>query len=454
MQKINFLWICVLLIFSVTDLRAQLEYRPQAIEIVAQIKEPQIPIYRVSVQDFGAKGDGEQDNALAFRKAISSIAKKGGGTLVVPAGEYYCDGPIHLTSNLRLELQRGSRLFFSSKSKSYLPAVETSWEGTFVYNYSPFIYAKGCSNIILSGEGIIDGEASDTWSTWRTRQKEAQDRTRKYNYTQTPIVERVFGEGDFLRPQLIQFFDCQRVLIEGIRMEDSPFWCLHLLRCEDVIVRGVSYDAFNANNDGIDPEYSRNVLIENVQFNNSDDNVAIKAGRDLEGRLAQRGSENIVVRNCSFKGLHALVIGSEMSAGVQNVYVENCTYGGYLKRGIYMKSNPDRGGYIKHIYVDKVDFGEVEDCIYITSYYHNQGEGNVTHFEDINFSNIRCKQAHNTGVVLQGFPNAKLTGVNLKQIRIFEAKNGLSMENTQNIEMSDVTIGNLAGTPSAAGMDF
>ncbi|MFV0365690.1 MAG: glycoside hydrolase family 28 protein [Mangrovibacterium sp.] len=420
-------------------------------EIVASIQTPEIPNYQISILNFGAKDDGKFNNVKAFQKAINHLKKKGGGMLIVPSGEYFCDGPIHLTSHMELRLEKGARLFFSGQSKSYLPAVETSWEGTFVYNYSPFIYAKGCTDIVLSGEGVVDGEAKDSWSTWRAKQANAQQRSRDFNHASTPVEERVFGEGDYLRPQLIQFFDCQRVRVEGIRLEDSPFWCLHLLRCEDVVVRAISFDAFNANNDGIDPEYSRNVLIENVKFNNGDDNVAIKAGRDHEGRAAAHGSENIVVRNCVFRGLHALVIGSEMSAGVQNVFVEDCTYAGYLKRGIYLKSNPDRGGFIKHIYVNNVDFGDTEDCIYITSYYHNQGEGNVTEFEDINFSNIRCERATNTAIVLQGFPYKKLSGVKLTNIHIKDAKNGLSMENTQGIDMSDVTIGNPAGAPSAVG---
>ncbi|MFV0290121.1 MAG: glycoside hydrolase family 28 protein [Mangrovibacterium sp.] len=422
-------------------------------EIVSKIAEPTIPNYQISITKFGGKGDGAHDNVSAFQKAFQHLSKHGGGSLFIPAGDYYCDGPIHLISHLELKFEKGARLFFSSNYEKFLPAVETSWEGTFIYNYSPFIYAKNCTNIKLSGEGVIDGEAKDTWATWRAKQATAQQRSRNYNHDQTNLSQRVFGSGDYLRPQLIQFFDCQNVLIEGIQLEDSPFWCLHLLRCEQVIVRGISFDAFNANNDGIDPEYSRNVLIEDVTFNNGDDNVAIKAGRDVEGRLAAHGTENIVVRNCSFKGLHALVVGSEMSAGVQHVYVENCTFGGYLKRGIYLKSNPDRGGFIKHIYVNNVEFGETEDCLFITSYYHNQGEGHVTVFEDIYFSNIKCKSATNAGIVLQGFKKHKLEGVALKNIYIENAHTGLSMENTENIRMSDVVIGKPIGAPSAVGVN-
>lgn len=136
---------------------------------------------------------------------------------------------------------------------------------------------------------------------------------------------------------------------------------MHLLKSENIICRGLRYDAKLVNNDGIDPECSRNILIEDIEFNNGDDNVAIKSGRDNDGWTHGSPSENIVIRNCRFKGLHAVVIGSEMSAGVRNVFVENCTYGGYCKRGIYIKTNPDRGGFVNNLYVKNCEFDEVED---------------------------------------------------------------------------------------------
>ena len=251
-----------------------------------------------------------------------------------------------------------------------------------------------------------------------------------------------------MRPQLIQFFDCKNVKIEGVKIENSPFWCVHLLRCENAIVREVSYDAQNKNNDGIDPEYSRNVLIEGVHFNNSDDNVAIKAGRDDEGRASEFRSENIIVRNCHFKGLHAIVVGSEMSAGVQNVFVHDCDFAGKLKRGIYLKSNPDRGGFIRNIFVKDVTFDEVEDCIYATSYYHNEGEGHATDISEVYFENIKCRVATSNGIVLQGFPEKKMTDIYFKNIQIDSVQNAVSMMDTENIVMSDVIIGKLATAPT------
>ena len=179
---------------------------------------------------------------------------------------------------------------------------------------------------------------------------------------------------------------------------------MHLLKSENIVCRGLRYDAKLVNNDGIDPECSRNVLIEDIEFNNGDDNVAIKSGRDNDGWTHGSPSENIVIRNCRFKGLHAVVIGSEMSAGVRNVFVENCTFGGYCKRGIYIKTNPDRGGFVTNLYVKNCEFDEVEDLFYATSMYAGEGLDNdkFTRVGDIFVDGLRCRKATAAGLVLQG----------------------------------------------------
>ncbi len=225
---------------------------------------------------------------------------------------------------------------------------------------------------------------------------------------------------------------------------------MHLLKSENITVRGIRFSAFNKNNDGIDPEYSRNVLIENVQFNNSDDNVAIKAGRDYEGRKTNTPSENIIIRNCSFKGLHAVVIGSEMSAGVRNIFVRDCDNGGYLKRGIYLKSNPDRGGYIKNIYIDNLKLDTVEDCFFITSNYQNQGKGFETEIRDIYVNNLQCKKAENAGIVIQGFETKKVRDIYLSNVNIEKAAVGLFMEHAENVVLDNVISGGRVGAPSTA----
>jgi polygalacturonase len=420
--------------------------------ILANIKVPAIPTYVINIKSLGAKGDSISDCKPAFDKAFAKAKKNGGAKILVPEGIYFINGPLHLESNICMELQKGARLKFSDNPESYLPVVLTSWEGTFVYNYSPFIYAYQKENISIIGEGTIDGNAMKTFSTWKKDQKKSLELSRDYNHNNTAIKERIFGKGHFLRPHLVQFFECKNILVEGVTVTNSPFWCIHLVKSENATFRAINFIAKLVNNDGIDPEYSKNILIENINFDNGDDNVAIKAGRDNEGRATAIPSENIIIRNCKFKGLHGVVIGSEMSAGVQNVFVENCGVGGYLKRGIYLKSNSDRGGFIKDIYVNNVDFGEVEDCFFITSNYHNEGSaGLITDIHNIFIENVTCKKASYGGIIIQGFPGKPIKDIYLKNIRIDDAKVPLSLINTEEVRMSNVSVGGIVTeAPSTA----
>ncbi|KIO54764.1 glycoside hydrolase family 28 protein [Flavobacterium hibernum] len=419
--------------------------------IVKRIQLPVIPSYQINVLKLGAKGDSITNNKVVFDKAMALCKKNNGGTIIVPRGIYKINGPIHFVSNVNLKIEKGAKIKFSDKPEDYLPMVLTSWEGTMLYNYSPLIYAYECSNIAITGEGTIDGEGGKTWRSFKAKEGKGKDLSREMNHNNVPLSERKLGDGYFLRPQMIQFFKCKNILVENVRIENSPFWCLHLLKSESITVRGISYKSLNYNNDGIDPEYAKDVLIENVTFDNGDDNVAIKAGRDHEGRANfATPSENIVIRNCNFKGLHGVVIGSEMSAGVQNVFVENCKTVGYLKRGIYLKTNADRGGFIKNVFVRNIELNEVEDCLYITANYHGEGNGYQSEISNIYFSNITCNKATESGIVIQGFPDKKIRNISLRNIEIKEAKNAISNENAENVLMTDVFIGKRASVPTSA----
>lgn len=420
-------------------------------EIIKRIQLPTIPSYKIEVTKLGAKGDSISNDKPAFDKAMSLCKKNNGGTIIVPKGIYTLNGPIHFVSNVKLYLEDGAKIRFGSNPKDY-PLVLTSWEGTMLYNYSPLIYGNNVENVAITGNGIIDGEAKNTWIKWKPLEEKDKLLSREMNHKNIPIKERIFGEGHYLRPQLIQFINSKNILIENVQIEDSPFWCIHLLKSKSITVRGLKYNAHNNNNDGVDPEYSSDILIENVLFDNADDNVAIKAGRDDEGRAnSNTPSENVVIRNCEFKGLHAIVIGSEMSAGVQNIYVENNKFRGELKRGIFIKTNSDRGGYIKDIYFNNLAFGKVEDCLYITANYHGEGGGLYpSKVSDISFSNISCVEATNTGIVIEGFPDKKVSNIKLENINIQTAKNGMTATNSENVTINEVTIGTKATTPTAA----
>ena len=419
--------------------------------IVRRIQMPQIPSYRILVTTLGAKGDSISDAKPAFDKAMLLCKKNNGGTIVVPKGVYTLNGPIHFVSNVNLLIEKDAKIRFSDNPKNYLPMVLTSWEGTMIYNYSPLLYAYNCTNIAISGDGTIDGEGSKVWNSFKAKEGADKKLTREMNHANVPMVERKFGDGHFLRPQLIQFFNCKNILVENIKIEDTPFWCLHLLKSQSITVRGLKYKAFNKNNDGIDPEYAKDVLIENITFDNADDNIAIKAGRDHEGRAnSETPSENIVIRNCNFKGLHGVVLGSEMSAGIKNIYIENNKTVGYLKRGIYFKTNADRGGFIKNIYVRNLQLDEVEDCIYITANYMGEGKDFPSEVAAIFFTNISCNKASESAIVIQGYEKKKVRNVFLDTIEVKSAKNGMSITNTEKVSINEVIIGEKATTPTTA----
>lgn len=444
------LFICTFFMACKSHEHRKLSRTEKRDEILKNIHPPKISANELLLTDFGAKGDSATDSKPAFDKVLKVCKEKDGCKIVVTAGIYLVNGPVHLVSNTCIELKKGAKLVFGTNEVDYLPAVPTSWEGTFVYNYSPLIYAYQAKNVAIIGEGTIDGNGKEGFSKWYDLQKPAQQLTRKMNHEGVPVKDRMFGKGHYLRPQLIQFFECKNILVEGVTIANSPFWTVHFLKSENITARKVKFDAFNKNNDGFDPEYSKNVLIEDIDFNNGDDNVAIKAGRDHEGRKTAVTSENIIIRNCRFKGLHGVVIGSEMSAGVQNVFVENCTYGGYCKRGIYLKSNADRGGFIRDIYINNVQFGDVEDGVFITSNYHGEGKGFVTDIRDVFIDGLSFKTVTNGGLVIQGYPTKKVTNIHFSNIKIDSCQTGVSFTDAENIVFGNVVIGKQAATPTAA----
>ena len=177
--------------------------------ILAQISGAQMPEKDLYIKSFGAKADGKTDCRSAFAKAIKKASHlKDGGKIIVPEGTYYIKGPIVLASNICIELQKGAVLKFAPEEK-YYPIVNTSWEGTFLYNYCPFIYGYGVHDVSIVGEGTIDGNAMTTFAKWRNKQKKAQQLSRQMNHEETPLEERKFGEGHWLRPQLIQLYNCK-----------------------------------------------------------------------------------------------------------------------------------------------------------------------------------------------------------------------------------------------------
>lgn len=450
MNHISRFFALMLCCISVMDITADTRHETLRDSILANITGDAATSRNVvDITRLGAKGNGTTDCCRAFAKAMKMADKKGGLHIMVPAGIYYMQGPLTLTDNITIELQDGATLRFSPDSR-YYPIVATGWEGTYLHNYSPMIYGRGLKNVTITGAGTIDGNAMTTFATWRPKQKEAQMRTRDMNHQGVPVEQRIFGDGDWLRPHLLQLYECSGVTLEGVKFINSPFWCVHLLKCDNVICRSLRYDAKLVNNDGIDPESSKNVLIEDIHFDNGDDNIAIKSGRDNDGWNLASPCENIVIRNCHFKGLHAVVIGSEMSGGIRNIIIEDCDYAGYCKRGIYVKTNPDRGGFIDGIYVRNCVFDEVEDLFYVTSRYAGEGLDN-THFTDIrniHVDGLGCNKVTAAALVLQGTKEKPISDVSFRGIKVNEAVTGINFSNTGIVSMENCRIGGKIDVPT------
>lgn len=347
--------------------------------LLAQIKAPEFAARDFPIADFGGKPGADATDAI--RRAIEACHAAGGGRVVIPAGEWLT-GAIRLLSNVNLHLNKGTTLKFSTDPARY-PLVFTRWEGVECMNYSPFVYAWEQENIAVTGEGTLDGQADwSTWWAWNNKesgkvalQKAARDRLVAMGEKGVPVGERVFGEGSFLRPNFIQPYRCKNILIEGITIVRSPMWEIHPVLSQNITVRGVQIHSHGPNNDGCDPESSRDILIERCVFNTGDDCIAIKSGRNNDGRRVNVPSENIVIRDCAMMDGHGgVVLGSEISGSVRNVFVENCKMDSpNLDRALRFKSNAQRGGVLENVFMRNIQIGRLSEAVLTIDLLYEEG---------------------------------------------------------------------------------
>ena len=414
----------------------------QVAEIIDQIVLPQFPDLDFLITDFGAAGDSMTDCHPAFVRAVLKCNSTGGGRVVVPAGVYLTNGPIHLKSNVHLYLSKGAKIVFSGNPDDFLPVVLTRWEGTELFNYSPLIYAYQATNVAITGEGIIDGGARQSFAQWKPQQKPAQAKLRQLGNDGIPVNERVFGPGHWLRPSMIQPFGCKNVLIEGITIIDSPFWVIHPTYCLNVTVRNVHVESWNPNNDGCDPDASVNVLIENCVFNTGDDAVAIKSGRDQDGWRVGQAAENVVIRNCDMKSkANGLCIGSEMSGGVRNIFMEDCRVD-EAGSAVYFKSNLDRGGVIENVWVRNITVNRAKFAFirFETNYKGHRGNRFPPRFRKFYLESITCKTADRYGIYAVGHHQSRLQDIYLSNITVDSAKVPLLLKYAENFETRNVIV--------------
>lgn len=431
---------------------------PEAIDwgmvetIVSSIEAPTIPrrVYRVT--EFGARGDGASDARPGILAAIAKASAEGGGRVVLPPGVWLSRGPVHLQSRIELHLERGAHLLFSPNPEDYLPVVETRWEGTRVLGYSPLVYARDVEDVAITGPGTIDGNAESRFHGWHGQADPDMQRLRRMGFTGVPLEERVFGAGTHLRPPLIQLVRARRVLLDGYTAVNSPFWVNHLVYCENARVHGIAVESHFPNNDGVDVDSSRYVLVEDSIFRTGDDAVVIKSGRDLDGRTVARPSEYVVVRGNDMGGEDGIALGSEMSGDIRYVFfTDNILRSG--ASAIRFKANLDRGGTVEHVGVRRFEVGSFERLFWFQLDYPGELGGDFpSTYRDIVFEDF---EVGDVGTLFEAHAplQAPLRDIVLRNVAVASAKQAVVVENTENLTFDNVTVGGrLVHPPNAEGV--
>ena len=399
--------------------------------ILARIKEPTFP-----------RRDVDATKHKTINDAIDACRAAGGGRVVVPAGSF-TTGPIRLKSRVNLHLAAGAVLKFSANPQDYLPAVYTRFEGTELMNYSPFIYAYGEQDIAITGSGTLDGQADGAhWWDWTRSAASSRRRLTDPATARMPVAARVFGEGSFLRPNFIQPYRCRNVFIDGITIRNSPMWEIHPVLSTNVIVRGVTIDSHGPNNDGCNPESCRDVLIERCSFDTGDDCIAIKSGRNDDGRRVNVPTENVNVRDCTMKEGHGGVNkGSEISGGARNVFAERCRMDSpNLNIALRIKTNSVRGGVVERIFMRDVTIGQVSQAVVTVDFLYEEGDSGKfpPTVRDVDVRNVTSQKSRNA-VSLRGYAYAPVTNVHLQNCRFDNVAQPDILEHVKSLTFENVT---------------
>ena len=428
-------------------------------QIEKNIRQPEFKDKSYNITDFGASTKAKAaDNQKAINKAIATCSKNGGGRVVIPEGTFIT-GAITMLSKVNLHIEKNGVLLFAFQPELY-PIVPTRWEGIDCWNLQPCVYAYKQTDIAITGQGTIDGGGeNDTWWKWCgkdhygwkegiiSQKSGSRARLLKMAEDGVDMNERKFGPQDGLRPQLINFNQCDGILIEDVTLLRSPFWVIHPLLSKNITVRGVHINNDGPNRDGCDPESCDGVLIENCFFNTGDDCIAIKSGRNNDGRLWGRPSENIIIRNCEMQNGHGgVVLGSEISGGCRNVFAENCKMDSPdLDRVIRIKTNTCRGGIIENLYARNIEVGQCGESVLKINLDYEPKEiccrGYAPTVRNINIENITCQKSKYGVQIIALDSVCNVYDINVKNCRFNGVKDGnFESGQTRNINFDNLFI--------------
>lgn len=428
----------------------------QALNEIAQIKKSIIaPAFKNKeylITNFGAKGDGITKNTEAFKKAIETCNANGGGKVVVPAGNFLT-GPIYLKSNVNLYISEGATITFSQETKDY-PIVLTRWEGMDCMNYSPQIYAYNENNIAVTGNGILNGNADKThWWPWKGReaygwkkgdpnQFKARENLHVMMKEKLNPNKRIFGDGHYLRPYMIQPYNCKNLLISGVKMINSPMWFISPVMCENVTVENVHVEAHGPNTDGCDPDACKNVLIKDSYFDTGDDCIAIKSGRDEDGRGFKRPAENHIIEGCTMKDGHGgIVIGSEIAGGARNIYAVNCKMSSPdLDRILRIKTSSSRGGIIENIFIKDIEAGTYKDAAILCDMFYENPGNFIPTIRNIWVENLTVDDGGEYGIFINAYKESPVENLKLVNCKINGVKTPLKIDHEKGMKLENVYI--------------
>ncbi|HEU5133340.1 MAG TPA: glycoside hydrolase family 28 protein, partial [Pyrinomonadaceae bacterium] len=336
-----------------------------------------------------------------------------------------------------------------------LPVVFSRWEGVELFNYSPFIYAFEQQNIAITGKGTLDGQSDhEHWWPWNGRPQygwkdgmshQRPDRNALFKMAEDgiPVRDRVFGEGHYLRPQFIQPYRCQNVLIDGVTIQNSPMWEIHPVLCRNVIVQDVKINSHGPNNDGCDPESCSDVLIKGCYFDTGDDCIAIKSGRNADGRRLKSPTENIIVQGCHMKDGHGgITVGSEISGGVRNLFAENCRLDSQnLDHALRVKNNAMRGGLLESLHFRNIEVGQVAHAVITIDFNYEEGAkgGFVPVVRDYTVDNLRSTKSKHA-LDVQGLTGAPIVDLHLKNCTFENVAEGNIVKNVKDATLDNVKV--------------
>jgi polygalacturonase len=408
-----------------------------------------------NMQELGADNTGKAKCSELINKTIEKASAEGGGTLYFPAGQYLT-GPIYMKSNITLHIESGAVIRFSDDFNDYLPFIKVRWEGVFMNSFAPLINAQNAENLTITGRGTLEGQGQKWWDMHRQitgeiqkngklsaqtglqRQWEAANKDLKVDAYYQPTIER-----HFFRAPFIQFLECENITIEGIKIQNSPFWTINPVGCNNIVVHGVTIrNPANApNTDGINPSSCSNVRISDCFIHVGDDCITIKSGRDAEARQYGKPCENITITNCVMLSGHGgVVIGSEMSGGVKKVSISNCVFDG-TDAGIRVKSMRGRGGVVEEIRVDNIVMNNIQKDAFIFDLFYRPAQDEPASertpaFRNIHISNVTGTNIKRIGYIA-GLKEMPITTISFSNINM-EAKEGFSAKTASNIQFHNV----------------